>query len=183
MYEPATDVVSTVYEAHVAELQRFATAKVRDPAAAEDIVHDAFLRLAIESRAGRFPENPRAWLYRVAFNLIVSQSRRAATAARHGAQELDRMVDESPESTYLTLESAIHLHAAMATVSQPGRRGLMMAAVGYSGREIATALGRNEPAARALLHRARKVIRHHLISADPLAVDGQPGDGLHVQAA
>lgn len=183
MYEPATDLVSTVYEAHAAELQRFAMAKVREPAAAEDIVHDAFLRLAIESRAGRFPENPRAWLYRVAFNLIVSQSRRAATAARHGTQDLDTAVSESPESTYLTLEAAMHLQAALATVSQRGRRGLMMAAVGYSGREIATALGRNEPAARALLHRARKVIRDHIISTDPLAADGQSGDGVHLRAA
>jgi RNA polymerase sigma-70 factor (ECF subfamily) len=173
MYGSTTDAISVAYHAHASELHRFATAKVRDSATAEDIVHEAFLRLAIESKAGRFPANPRAWLYRVAFNAIVSRGRRAAVAARHATtQQIRIAVDDTPETRYLEIERGLRIGSAMRMASPQGRSGLVMAAEGYSGREIAIALGRNETATRTLMHRARKVIRQRLADDDDRAAQG-----------
>ena len=58
------------------------SAMTRDPAVADDLVSEAFIRLATEIRAGRTPDDPPAWLYRVGANLVVSRARRAAVATR-----------------------------------------------------------------------------------------------------
>lgn len=46
------------------------------------------------------------------------------------------------------------------------RTGLILAAQGYSGREIAEVLGRSEAATRTLMCRARRDIRRELTNQD-----------------
>src|SRR5215211_4492638 len=71
---------ASAFEAYSGELFSFLRRGTRDQAAAEDLLQDAFLRLAQEIAAGRSPDNVRAWLYRVAANLIISRARRRKTA-------------------------------------------------------------------------------------------------------
>ena len=72
--------VVSMYEAHHAEVYAFLVRSTRDPSAAEDLLQETFLRLTTEARAGRAPEQVRAWLFRVASNLAISRARRNATA-------------------------------------------------------------------------------------------------------
>ena len=44
------------------------------------------------------------------------------------------------------------------------RSSLVLAALGYSGREIATAIGRNEGSTRALMCRGRRRLRAEIVS-------------------
>ena len=50
--------VSEAYEAWALELRRYATSRTHDPSAAEDVVQEAFVRLAIQARTSRNPSNP-----------------------------------------------------------------------------------------------------------------------------
>jgi len=161
--------IASIYETHAAELRRFATVRVRDAVAAEDVVQEAFLRLAIEAREGRFPRQPRAWLYRVVLNLIVSAARRAKTSGAVPMPESYELPDfVTPESHVLARERAVALSVAMEAAGPRARTGIAMAAQGYSGREIAGHLGRSEVAARALMCRARTGIRRALILAEAI---------------
>jgi RNA polymerase sigma-70 factor (ECF subfamily) len=164
------DPVARSYAEHAAELRRFATSRLRTTVAAEDVVQESFLRLAVEARAGRFPRQPRPWLYRVALNLIISGARRGQTdGAVMALQLLDATgpVDlETPESRCLSLERHRSLGVAMASVEPRARTGLLMAAEGYSGREIAIVIGRTETATRALMCRARARVRRSLTLAE-----------------
>ena len=65
-----------LYDAHHRELANFVRAIERDPQAAEDIVSETFVRLIDAVRRGRTPDQPRAWLHRVAANLVVDGGRR-----------------------------------------------------------------------------------------------------------
>jgi DNA-directed RNA polymerase specialized sigma24 family protein len=67
--------LETLYLAHSAALRGRLLALTRDPAVADDLASEAFLRLAVELAAGRAPD-ARAWLYRVGSNLVVSRARR-----------------------------------------------------------------------------------------------------------
>ena len=159
--------ITEAYEAFATELRRYATARMRDPAAAEDIVQEAFVRLAVESHAWRGPSNPRAWLYRVVRNLIISRSRRAEVARRRSSQlAFDEMDDESPETTFLSSERNRALGAALQAVGADGRTGLILAAQGYSSRDIAEVLGRSEGATRTLICRTRRHVRRELTTMD-----------------
>jgi RNA polymerase sigma-70 factor (ECF subfamily) len=163
--------VEQAYEAHASELRGYAGARLRDPGAAEEVVQESFLRLLRESKASRFPGQPRAWLYRVALNLIISGARSAAVARRQAIWEFgaEAMFD-SPETHFLAAESRRSLGVALGAAAPDARKALLLAARGYSGREIAEVLGRSEGATRVLLCRARKDMRRNLIGQDAASI-------------
>ena len=99
-----TDTLEALYLAHAAALRGRLLAITRDPALADDLASEAFLRLAMELGAGRAPTDPRAWLYRVGANLVVSRARRTTVATRAMPGLLDRDVAASPEDEAIAHE-------------------------------------------------------------------------------
>jgi RNA polymerase sigma-70 factor (ECF subfamily) len=154
--------VSSAFEAYHAELYSFLRRATRDEGAAEDLLQETFLRLTKEVDAGRTPDHLRGWLYRVASNLTVSRGRRTMTAFawlnQHGRQEMGG-VAESPEAGLLARERRSSLDAVMATLPAEARTALLLSADGFSGEEIAAAIGRSHGATRTLLSRARVRVR------------------------
>jgi RNA polymerase sigma-70 factor, ECF subfamily len=137
----------------------------RDDAAAEDLLQEAFLRLAREIEAGRAPTQVRAWLFRVATNLVISRGRRRVTVVewmrRHGQEAATRTV-ESPESEVIGRERILALEAALGRLPSDARAALLLSANGFSGEEIAAAIGRSHAATRTLLSRTRVRMRLEL---------------------
>ena len=78
----ADALVVAAWADHHAEVYAFLVRTTRDPAVAEDLLSESYLRLTTEIRAGRSPDNIRAWLYRVGANLAVSRGRRLSAAFR-----------------------------------------------------------------------------------------------------
>jgi len=158
-------VVSTAFESYHAELYNFLRRSTRDEAAAEDLLQEAFLRLTREVDAGRTPEHVRGWLYRVASNLAISRGRRRTTAfewlGRYGRQSLGDDI-ESPEAGMLARERTSTIDAVLATLPTEARTALLLSADGFSGEEIAEAIGRSHGATRTLLSRTRVRVRLEL---------------------
>jgi RNA polymerase sigma-70 factor (ECF subfamily) len=161
--------VLAAYDAHHDEVYAYLVDATRDPTVAEDLLQEAFMRLLREARAGRMPDQPRPWLYRVASNLAVSRGRRLVSARRwferFGIAEHRAAIAESPEGRVLRHEAADDLDAVLARLDPHARAALLLAAEGFSGREIAEAIGRSESATRTLLCRARVRVRHDLAGA------------------
>lgn len=157
--------IEAAYREHAVALVRHALALTREPAAAEDLVHEAFSRLAVEIAMGRPPDNARAWLHRVVANLATSRGRRMSVADRHLPILVDRTEAPSPEDAVLDAEIGGMLRDALAILPASDRRAVVLAAEGYRGPEIAAVIGRTEGATRTLLCRARSRLRAHLIAA------------------
>ena len=164
----ARTIVASAFTDHQREVFSFTLHGTRDPEAAEDITQETFLRLFREVEAGRTPDNIRAWLYRVASNLVVTRGRKATVATRWmRAIARQETTHESPERITLRREATTALEAALATMPHEASVALLLAAQGFSGREIGEAIGRSEAATRTMLCRARLQLRQRL---DP------PGD-------
>jgi RNA polymerase sigma-70 factor (ECF subfamily) len=163
-------VVAAFYDRHQKELFTFALRSCRDREAAEDLLHEAFVRLIVEVEAGRLPDNVRAWLYRVTANLVASRGRRATVARRWlaSAAAPDRVV-HGPEPSYLEQERRDDLDVALGDLGADARTALLMAAEGFRGEEIATAIGRSAVATRTLMCRARLQLRERLGSMESWA--------------
>jgi RNA polymerase sigma-70 factor (ECF subfamily) len=162
---PATaDLVAAIYDSHHVELFTFAVRASRDRDTAEDLVHEAFVRLIVEFEAGRTPVHARAWLYRVVANLVVSRSRHATVAGRHSDAVATGVEDAGPELAYLDHERQAHLDVALGELEEDARTALLMAAGGFNGMEIAEAIGRSGNATRTLMCRARLQLRQRLAS-------------------
>lgn len=163
------ELVAGVYDAHQRELFSFALRTSRDREAAEDLVHESFLRLIVEIEAGREPDNTRAWLYRVIANLAVSRGRRATVAQKQLGALVERGTASGPEPLFLERERRSDLDAVLADLGADARTALLMAANGFNGSEIAEAIGRSDNATRTLMCRARLQLRERLGSMEALA--------------
>jgi RNA polymerase sigma-70 factor (ECF subfamily) len=158
--------VLAIYDAHHRELASFISAIERDPRAAEDILSETFLRLIEAIRRGKTPDQPRAWLYRVAANLVVDGGRHRTVVTRVLGRLVDHRTEPSPEDAYLRGELRREVRAALGELPVDARTALLLAAHGFSGREIADALGRTELATRSLICRARLRLRDRLVGTE-----------------
>jgi RNA polymerase sigma-70 factor (ECF subfamily) len=162
----ADAAVLDAWSDHHEEIYAFLVRTTRSHETAEDLLQEAFLRLTGELRSGRSLDNPRAWLYRVAANLATSRGRRVSTAlrglARIRATAPRSSTDGSPELDYLRREGRAGLIAALDELRPAARAALLLSAEGFSGAEIAVAIGRSEVATRTLLSRTRVLVRHRL---------------------
>jgi RNA polymerase sigma-70 factor, ECF subfamily len=157
------DVALAAYDEHQRALTGFAYALTRDREAADDLVQESFVRLINELQKGRRPENIKAWLFRVCSNLVVSGARRRNVAQRFIAQITPHDTEIDAEYETLRRELSGALLDALARLQVDARVALVMAANGFSGREIATSLGRTETSTRTMMFRAREQLRVYLV--------------------
>jgi RNA polymerase sigma factor (sigma-70 family) len=158
----ATEKTEAAYGRHASEINGFLIRAVRDVDVAADLLADAFTKLLIEERAGRWPDQPRAWLYRVASNLVMSRGRHLQVAKRVDrvlyAGQRGRVAD-SPDSEVLNRERRSEMDRALATLGPDARTALLLAAQGFDGATIATTIGRTSSATRTLMCRSRMQLR------------------------
>jgi len=151
--------ITAAYLEHRGVILGYTLRMTRDPEVAEDIVHEAYLRLLGVARSGVLPDNIAGWLHRVARNLVIDWTRRShRTWAAAGSVDRQQM-DDGPEEIVLDLERDSALHEALARLPDDARRALLLSGAGYPSADIATMIGRTDGATRTLLCRARQRTR------------------------
>jgi RNA polymerase sigma-70 factor (ECF subfamily) len=149
-------------------LVNYLTRMTGERAAAEDLAHDAFVRLFERAATYRPQGKFRAYLYRIAVNLLRSKERRRqrwrlvaarflstngdrpapAAAARLLGDERDRQVADAD---------------AVARLPHRFRAPIVLFNIeGWSYREIAAALGCREGTVKSRIHRGRQLLRQEL---------------------
>lgn len=140
----------TIYRQTAVPLRRYAARVMGSVTQADDVVQETYLRLLRQSPSTEDPREIRAWLFRIASNLIIDYWRRHKHEAP--AAEASERQGHDPDAA---------LRIDMARTFQrlrPQERQLMWLAhvEGASHREIAGALGLSEGSIRVLLSRARR---------------------------
>jgi RNA polymerase sigma-70 factor (ECF subfamily) len=157
-------VLTAAYLEHREPVRRWLVARTRDEDLAEELLHEAYLRLMGELRRGTIVENPRAWLFHAASNLLVSHARHAQVVSRRTPRDAT-FEAVSAEAVVLTQERMDHLRRALATLSPADRDLLLAAGTGGEGPELAAAAGISDVALRTRLCRARRRLREQ-VAAD-----------------
>lgn len=88
--------MNVFWRQHAAGLFRFLTSKTGDSENAADLLQELFLRARAHSDSFCEMENPRAWLYRAARNLLTDQYR--TTREFVGLEDALLLPDESPDA-------------------------------------------------------------------------------------
>ncbi len=145
--------VAQLYRAHSGDLHRFALFLSGDPALAEDLVAETFIRLW-NARERVDLATVKGYLFTIARNLFLQQRR-----GKRGVTALDeRLADRGPgpESRALARSDLRATLAALQDLPEMDRAALLMRADdGLPYEEIAAALGLSPAAARVKVHRAR----------------------------
>lgn len=154
---------------------RLALCRLQNPADAEDVYQDVFLRL-LEQRAERWDgEHLKAWLIRAALNRCADLGR---SRQRRGTLSLD----EVPDMARPVDESAAELWDAVARLPEKLRTAVhLFYGEGYESGEIGALLGVPAATVRSRLRRARAELRDLLGGFD----DGESvseTDGEHPYA-
>ncbi len=143
----------TLYDRHAHGVYRYCLRVIGDPAGAEDVFQETFLRLHQSARQKRVMSNFEAFLFRIARNLCLNalQSKHRRTEA---LPEEPVAVSDSP---YEQRELLDLLHRALDHLPPDYREAFMLREYqGMSYRDIADVIGASVHTVRIRLFRARR---------------------------
>lgn len=156
------------------KLLRLISRLVRDPAEAEDVAQDAFIKAYRALPQFRGDSAFYTWLYRIgvntAKNFLVSQGRRPPSSTEKDAEEAETFDDadalrdiNTPESILLSKEIANTVNAAMAKLPEELRTAISLREIeGLSYDEISEVMNCPIGTVRSRIFRAREAIAAEL---------------------
>ncbi|SLM50107.1 putative RNA polymerase sigma factor FecI (Sigma-19) [Nitrospira japonica] len=164
-----TSPLGMAFQQYAQELQRFLQRRLGCPEAAADLLQETFLRVA-QLPASTQPDNPRAFLFRIASNLAIDELRR--NQVRRPFQEPLEEAEHVPSATP-SCEQAIFdkqrmtlLQSALEQLSPRCRTIFMLRRVqGHSYDEIAHRLGVSERIVAKEINRALAHCQQALLAA------------------
>jgi RNA polymerase sigma-70 factor, ECF subfamily len=153
---------------------------VRDPALAEDLAQEVFLRVYQARHRWKPDARFTTWLYRIATNLALNALRDgkrtvapAAPADDEREDEASRLPDTQPlaDAQMLTAERERTIRRAVEALPEKQRAAVLLHKYQDEDyRQIAQVLGVSESAVKSLLFRAYETLRARL---EPLVKEGQ----------
>ncbi|MFJ3157548.1 sigma-70 family RNA polymerase sigma factor [Pseudomonas protegens] len=144
-------------ENYYRELMCFLNAKLGNRQVAEDVVHDAYVRV-LERSSDTPIEQPRAFLYRTALNLVIDGHRRNALRQSEPLEVLDneeRYFNPSPQTSLDHGQRLEMLQRALAELPRLCRESFLLRKLeGLSHPQIAGQLGIS-----------RSLVEKHIVNA------------------
>lgn len=167
----AFDVLVSKYQRR---LMRLVSRLVHDPAEAEDVVQETFIKAYRALRHFRGDAAFYTWLYRIGINTgknyLVTQGRRAATSSDADAEQAESFDDgnklrdnNTPESVLASKQIAATVNAAMEVLPIELRTAIVLREIeGLSYEEISEIMACPIGTVRSRIFRAREVIAEKL---------------------
>lgn len=153
--------LAEIYDRYSGPMYRYLVRFLGDPALAEDLASEVFLKLLQAMGTARAPrERLQAWLYGVAHNLAVDWSRRQALRSSVALTEEISTGGHEPAAELEERQSRQKLRAAIRRLTPDQQRVVLLRfGEGLKLAEVAQAMGKSEGAVKILQHRAIERLR------------------------
>jgi RNA polymerase sigma-70 factor, ECF subfamily len=156
------------WRSHETELLRFVRSRVADAETANDLVQEVFLRALRQPNGLCGVDHPRAWLFRVAQNLLIDRYRLSKDEVSFEEETL--VIPETPPTPVDTLSEC--LPRVLSELSIADREAITLCDIGGMTQKLySVQLGLTLPAAKARVQRARKRLKAHLVDACQVRFD------------
>jgi RNA polymerase sigma-70 factor (ECF subfamily) len=158
--ESLEEVVCRSYEEERSSVYRYLVCLGVEPASAQDLCQEVFLRLFVALKRGEEIRVVKAWLLAVASHLALNHHRAHGYRPQLSGEELERWLASaqdaagSPELALLQREKLRALHEGIRSLSPQQQVCLHLRAEGFRYREIAEVLGVAVPTVSEFLRRA-----------------------------
>jgi DNA-directed RNA polymerase specialized sigma24 family protein len=166
---PIDDRIADAFDQHHAELYAYLCRVVGD-AEAPDLVAKAFVRLFHHQHGGRWPAEPRTWLFQAATSLAIDGGSRRGTVlrrVRRGGRRVRRSLPPAQFPDGSQTKRSQVVETALRNLPVEHRAALLLSGEGFDGPSIALAIGQSREATRSILVQSRSWLRRLL----------EPGDG------
>ena len=153
-------MITELYTVYRSELLKYCCMMCGNVNDAEDLLQETWLKAlsSLDLLEELDDRQRRAWLYKVARNLFYDRCRRQALERTHRAPSEDAEEGEA-DAGFSEVETAMVLSALPPELSQVFMKRYFQ---GYSSVELAEEYGLSPSGVRAMLHRARKMLREKL---------------------
>ena len=158
----SVDALGELYDLHHESIFRYLWLRLGDQQAAEDLTGDVFMRMLTALPNYQSIGLPfRAWLYRIAHNLLVDHFRKTNNRVLVPLEEIEEQSDESdPASATDQKLGAARMNHALSQIDENQREVIVLRfVIGLSLREVTLAVGRTEAAVKSLQHRGLAAMR------------------------
>ncbi|MBI4262631.1 RNA polymerase sigma factor [Candidatus Uhrbacteria bacterium] len=162
------DAFLALYRQHVDVLYRTLLARIGHKETVEDVVQETFLRAiaALPSFTPRRTASFRAWLFRIAMNLYISQYRKQRRVTTVDPETLSALADNAPGGAGLGFAGdfdTVHVRREIEKLEEKEQEIITLRYFSeLSYEEIASALGMSVSAVGVRLHRALKRLKGKL---------------------
>ena len=151
-----------LYNTYRTDLYRYLCHLNHDPAEAEDLLSETFLRALRRLHTYRGDCVVKTWLFGIAHNVwLESLRKRRPTVSADDLLETYLTDDTLPDHTDTRLQWQ-RVQALLQQKDDRARRVVQLRAQGYSYAEIAARLGISESSARVIEHRTRSWLKQQL---------------------
>lgn len=151
-----------LYNTYRTDLYRYLCHLNHDPAEAEDLLSETFLRALRRLHTYRGDCVVKTWLFGIAHNVwLESLRKRRPTVSADDLLETYLTDDTLPDHTDTRLQWQ-RVQALLQQKDDRARRVVQLRAQGYSYAEIAVRLGISESSARVIEHRTRTWLKQQL---------------------
>lgn len=150
-----------LYDRYGPALRRYLSFATRHHTEADDLTQEVFLRIVRAASNFQPQEQDRAWVFRIARNVVLDDVRRRRRAPEHvGARDVGMAPAQG---------TAAALHHALDRLLHDEREAFLLAEVGgLTYAEIAAMTESTVPAVRSRIYRARLSLRDQLAPPAPL---------------
>ncbi|MCP4423285.1 MAG: sigma-70 family RNA polymerase sigma factor [Chloroflexi bacterium] len=163
------DAIGHLYDEHHQPIFRYVWSRARDQQLAEDLTGEIFTRMVANLSSYKPTNAPfRAWLYRIARNLLVDYHRSQNGRFPASLEQAKNLSDDGSEpgpivERQLTLEQ---IQAALTRIDPAQQEVVVLRFVaGLSLADVAHALDKTVPAIKSLQHRGLTALRAALKEA------------------
>lgn len=159
----SVEAFERLYRANVDRIFALCLRLTGDRVRAEELTQDVFVRAWEKLGSFRGESAFSTWLHRLAINVVLGSRRSDGRRASRILFAEDLSIYEGSGVPPAETGARLDLEAAMATLPESSRTVFVMHEVeGYTHQEIAEMTGRAEGTCKALLHRARAILKERL---------------------
>jgi RNA polymerase sigma-70 factor (ECF subfamily) len=160
------DAIGVLYDAHHQAIFRYVWSRVSDQQLAEDLTGEIFTRMVISLPGYRPTAVPfRAWLYRIARNLVVDHHRSQNGRVPTSLDVVENLSGESGQPGPIVEQQLTQerIRAALANIDPAQKEVVILRFLaGLSLAEVAQTLDKTVPAVKSLQHRGLTSLRAFL---------------------
>ncbi|GAB4479985.1 MAG: sigma-70 family RNA polymerase sigma factor [Anaerolineae bacterium] len=156
--------LAEIFDTYYVPLYRYIYHHVGHVQTAEDLTARVFQRMLEKLHAGRGPRHHlKGWLYRVAHNVIIDETRRQGHRSHAPLDEHIPDADAAPEEQAQQAILAEHARRALMDLAPRQRAAVTLRyLMGLNNEEVARSLGLSVGAVKALQHRGLDTLRRRL---------------------
>lgn len=160
-FNGARSDLETIFHAQYERIARVIAGVIKDPARAEELAVEVFLKWSRNSKAQG--ENAEGWLYRTALRSGLDELRRQTRRSRY-----ERLVDfvrgaPTPHEIFIAGEEQQRVRLVLSVLEPREAELVLLRGQGFSYDELATALDLNPASIGTLLGRAQKAFRREYV--------------------